>query len=90
MQASSARSRGDTDTKRKYEKISMALTVVAIVTQVLGFIIVVGTAVGIVVQVLVRLDQSSRHAPRVVSRQIIAALADMTYSLNFEHWTNIA
>ncbi len=47
MQASSAGSRGDTDTKAKYEKISMILTVVAIVTQVVGFIIVVGTAVGI-------------------------------------------
>ncbi len=48
MQASSAGSRGDTDTKRKYKKISMTLTVIAIVTQVLEFIIVVGTAAGIV------------------------------------------
>ncbi|XP_064391646.1 uncharacterized protein LOC135339470 [Halichondria panicea] len=46
--ASSAGSRGDADTEGKYKKISIILTVVAIVTQVVGFIIVVGTVVGVV------------------------------------------
>lgn len=48
MQASSAGGRGDLATKSKYDKISIVLTVSAIVFQVVGFIVIIGTVLGIV------------------------------------------
>ena len=48
MQASTAGGRGDMEAKSKYDKISIALTVGAIVFQVVGFIVLVGTIAGVV------------------------------------------
>ncbi len=65
VQASTAGSRGDSETEKKYNNISKLLTVGAIVFQVVGFIVLVGTIAGVV-------SSSARTVTRCTSSFFVA------------------